>query len=80
MSAAKAIDKEINQYLGHLNTHQEEVVLSVVKTFAQEESEWWDSVEDDAKESINRGLKQAKEGDMFSHEEVMRKYKKWLNP
>lgn len=35
MSAAKPLDK--TYYLGHLNAQQKRVVLSVVKTFAQEE-------------------------------------------
>ena len=37
MAVARAIDKEINQYLGHLNTRQKQAVLTVVKTFAGEE-------------------------------------------
>ena len=77
METAKVLNKEINHYLAHLNTHQKEVVLSVVKTFAQEENDWWNGVEDAAKESIARGLQQAKEGKVIPHDEVMKKYKKW---
>ena len=79
MGAAKVLDKEINHYLGHLNTHQKEVVLSVIKTFASEEDEWWDIVEGSAKASIERGLKQADEGNVTPHGEVMKKYEKWLS-
>ena len=79
MSAAKPLDKEINQYLGHLNVQQKKVVLSVVKTFAQEESDWWDGVEDAAKESIDRALKEVEQGKVTPHKEVMKKYKKWLS-
>jgi hypothetical protein len=79
MGAVKPLDKQINHYLGRLNNNQKEVVLSVVKTFAQEETDWWDAVEESAKESINRGLKQADSGDVMPHEEVMKKYKKWLS-
>jgi predicted transcriptional regulator len=79
MGAAKPLDKEINQYLEHLNVQQKKVVLSVVKTFAQEESDWWDGVEEAAKESIERGLKDAEAGRVTPHKEVMKKYKKWLS-
>ena len=79
MNAAKPLDNEINHYLGHLNVQQKKVVLSVVKTFAHEESDWWDGVEDAAKESIERGLKQAEQGKVTPHKEVMKKYKKWLS-
>jgi predicted transcriptional regulator len=79
MSAAKPLDKEINQYLEHLNVQQKKVVLSVVKTFAQEESDWWEGVEEAAKESIEKGLKDAEAGRVTPHKEVMKKYKKWLS-
>jgi predicted transcriptional regulator len=78
MAAVQPLNKEINHYLGHLNTHQKEVVLSVIKTFAQEESDWWDSVEESAKDSIARGLKQADASEVTPHADVMKKYKKWL--
>ena len=77
MGAVKALDKEINHYLEHLSNQQKEVVLSVVKTFAREEDDWWDAVEESAKDSIDRGLKQAKEGKVIPHEVVMKKYDKW---
>ncbi len=79
MGAAKVLVKEINHYLEQLNNHQKKVVLSVVKTFAHEENDWWDRMEDAAQESIQRGLNQLKEGKGIPHEEVMRKYEKWLS-
>lgn len=42
MGAVKPLDKEITHYLGHLNTEQKKVVLSVVKSFAREEEAWAD--------------------------------------
>lgn len=79
MGAAQVLDKEINYYLGHLSTHQKEVVLSVIKTFANEEDAWWDTAEELANESIKRGLQQAKDGDVLPHSEVMKNYGKWLS-
>ena len=40
MSAAKPLVNEITQYLGQLNPQQQKAVLSVVKSFVQED-EWW---------------------------------------
>ena len=44
MSAVKAIDKQINSYLGQLNENQKKAVLTVVKTFADEKSayDYWE--------------------------------------
>jgi hypothetical protein len=44
-TAISSIDKQINNYLVRLNTKEKEVVLSVVKTFAenrQEDDLWGD--------------------------------------
>jgi len=42
MSAATKLDKQINDYLLQLNNKQKKAVLTVVKTFAEEqESEIW---------------------------------------
>jgi len=38
MGVAKPLDKQITHYLGHLNTQQKEVVLSVVKIHCRERS------------------------------------------
>lgn len=38
----------------------------------------WDELPDKIKKSIEIGLKQAKAGQTVPHEEVMKKYKKWL--
>lgn len=79
MSAAKAIEQEINNYLEHLNSQQKKVVLNLVKTIAGEEDNWWADVEHDAKKSINKGLAQEKKGELTSHNDAMKKYKKWLS-
>ena len=44
MSAVKAIDKQINNYLGQLNEKQKKAVLTVVKTFADEKAapDYWE--------------------------------------
>ncbi|MBS1600896.1 MAG: hypothetical protein JST75_21930 [Bacteroidetes bacterium] len=79
MGAVKPLDRQIVEWWPHLNTKQKEVVLSVVKSFVQEEETWWNDIEDNAKESIERGLKQADQGKITPHKEVMKKYKKWLS-
>jgi hypothetical protein len=36
-TAAKTLDKQINHYLGVLNTHQKKALLTVAKTFAEDQ-------------------------------------------
>lgn len=40
MNTARSLDQEITQYLTQLNTKQKEAVLTVVKTFVEEQQEY----------------------------------------
>jgi predicted transcriptional regulator len=40
--------------------------------------DWWDDLSEAAKASIERGLQDAKNGQLTPHDEVMKKYGKWL--
>ena len=44
----------------------------------REEHDWWDDLSDAARYSIEQGLKEADEGKLTPHKEVMKKYKKWM--
>ncbi len=78
MGSVKIIDQEITQYLPHLSTKQKQAVLSVVKTFAAEQQDWWDEIGKEQQGAIDQSLAEMKAGKLIPHEEVMKKYKKWL--
>lgn len=77
MDAAKSLDKEIAQYLPQLNVKQKRTVLTVVKTFMEEQKDWWDEISQEQQQAIDQSLAQMKAGKVTPHEEVMKKYKKW---
>ena len=76
MSAAKPLDKEIAQYLPHLNVKQKRTVLTVVKTFIEEQADWWDEIGEVQQKAIDKSLAEMKAERLTPHEEVMKKYKK----
>ena len=78
MRAIRIIDQEIAQYLPRLNDQQKEAVLSVVKTFAAEQKDWWDEISKEQQEAIDQSLGEMKAGKLTHHNEVLKKYKKWL--
>ncbi len=43
------------------------------------EKDWWDELTHEEKQLIERGLKDAENGKVTPHKEVMKKYKKWLS-
>jgi len=78
MQAAQSLDKEISQYLPQLNVKQKKTVLTVVKTFASEQKDWWDEISHEQQKAIDKSLAEMKSGKMIPHDEVMKKYQKWL--
>lgn len=78
MGAVRIIDQQIVQYLPHLNAQQKQAVLSVVKTFAAEQQDWWDEISQEQQQAIDKSLAEMKAGKLTPHDEVMKKYKKWL--
>lgn len=78
MEAAKPLVAEINQYLTRLNTEQQKAVLTVVKTFAATQEDWWDEMNIEQQQAIDNALAEMKSGKLVPHDEVMIKYSQWL--
>ena len=78
MNEIALMKKQAKKYL---DTADEKVVKMVyaIPEEVDAQKDWWDDVSDEAKASIERGLKDAHEGRVTSHKEVMKKYKKWLS-
>lgn len=56
-------------------------VLNAIKVLLSRqvsETDFWDEIPEAVKESIERGIEQERKGETKPHEEVMKKYKKWL--
>ncbi len=77
-SAAKKLDEEITHYLPQLNVKQKQTVLTVVKTFMEEQKDWWDEISEEQQKAIDKSLTEMKAGKLTPHDEVMKKYKKWM--
>ena len=60
MNTATALDKEINQYLPQLNVKQKRTVLTVVKTFMEDQQDWWDEIGEEQQKAIDKALAEMK--------------------
>lgn len=78
MAHAKTIDHQILSYLEQLSEKKKKVVLTVVKSFAEETITLWDMMPDEVRKGLETSIDQSKKGLGCSHEEVMKKYNKWL--
>lgn len=78
MGQAQSIENKIANYVSFLADKKKKTVLAVVKTFAEDETDLCDEMPDEIKASVKKGLKEFEKGLGKPHEEVMKKYRKWL--
>ena len=77
MKEVSALRKEVKRYI---DTADEKVVKMIHAMLeVEQESDWWDALSEEAKASIDQGLKEARSGNVIPHEVVMKKYRKWLS-
>jgi len=61
-----------------LETDDEGILLQLREVFEHNESDIWSELPDHVKKGIEIAQKQVAEGNVRSHEEVMKKYAKYL--
>ena len=55
-----------------LDIKDERVLHSIKAALNGVDYDWWNELDKDVKASIERGLKQSQEGDLYDHEEVLK--------
>jgi predicted transcriptional regulator len=61
-----------------LSTNDKGIINHIKAVFESHSSDWWDELPSDIKKQIEKGLAEANRGEGISHEQAMKKYKKWL--
>jgi hypothetical protein len=77
MKGVTALRKEVKRYIDTADVKVVKMIHAMLEV--EQESDWWDELSEEAKSSINRGLKQAQAGELTPHEVVMKKHRKWLS-
>jgi len=78
MEKTTALDREISQSVLRLSTRQKKTVLTVVKAFLEENTDWWDEIGEEQKRAIIKSLAEERSGKLTTHNEVMKKYRGWM--
>jgi predicted transcriptional regulator len=76
MKEIALMKKQAKKYIDAADEKNVKMVYAMLQVDAKKE--WWDDISDEAKASIERGLKDAEAGRVTSHKEVLKKQKKWL--
>lgn len=61
-----------------LQTNSEKLIEKVKALLKSEQKDWWDEIDEEVKAAVEEGIAQLNRGEGIPHEEVMKKYKKWL--
>ncbi len=68
-----------NQVKEFINTASEkELEMMYLFLDASKNNDWWNEITDEQKKSVKKGLAQLDRGEGISHNDVMKKYGKWL--
>lgn len=54
------------------------VLQKIIEIRKKENKDWWDTISEDERESINEGIKDADSGRLKSNSEARAIYEKWL--
>ncbi len=76
MTATELLRNSIKKQIDIADEKSLKIIQAVLSI--NEETDWWDELSPNAKASLEQGLKDAKEGKLTPHADVMKKYKKWL--
>ncbi len=77
MKEVTTLRKEVKKYIDTADEKTVKMIHAMLEV--EQESDWWDELSEEAKASIERGLKDVEAGRVTPHEVVMKKYRKWLS-
>jgi predicted transcriptional regulator len=76
MAPTDLLRKQVKKYIDSADDKTVQMVYALLE--AENKYDFWDELPENVKTDIDEAIKQADAGELFSHEEVMAKYKKWL--
>lgn len=69
MKTTTILDKEIFDCILRLNINQKQTVLKVIKTFIEDQQDWWDEISEDQQRAIDKSLAEMRSGKLTLYEE-----------
>ncbi len=81
MDALKKMREEVKNYIETADEKVVKMVYAMLEVDAVEaqDADWWTNMPDSVKEDVEEGLRQSERDEVFSHEEVMKKYPQWFS-
>jgi predicted transcriptional regulator len=76
MDALKQMRIEVKKYIDTADDKVVKMVHAMLEV--DSDADWWDEMPDNVKADVEEAIGQADRGEVMTHEEVKKKYKKWF--
>ncbi len=77
MNEVSVLREQVKQFVDEASEKELEMVYHLFEA-TKTTSDWWDEITPAHKEAIDNGIQQLDNGEGVSHNDVMKKYNKWL--
>ena len=77
-SDIKVLDEKLELIQWISTVEDNAIIKKLMKIRNKETKDWWDSISDAEKNSIEKGIMDADNGDVVPHSEARKRYEKWL--
>ncbi len=77
-SDIKVLDEKLELIQWISTVEDNAIIKKLMKIRNKETKDWWDSISDEEKNYIEKGIMDADNGDVVPHSEASKKYEKWL--
>lgn len=76
MDTTEALRKQVKKYIAVADEKSLRMVQAILEI--EQEQDWWDTMPDNVRKSVELAIKESDEGNVVPHEEVMKMYRQWL--
>ena len=73
-----ALNKKIELIQWLSSIEDSSIIDKIMELKKKESKDWWNSISDDEKQSIEKGIQDADAGKLKPHSEARKLYEKWL--
>ena len=76
MDAVKQMRLEVKRYIDTADEKVVKMMHAMLEVNADED--WWESMPDNVKADVEAALSESDKGELIPHEEIKKRYQKWL--
>lgn len=76
MNTVKSLRQEVKKYIDTADEKVVKMVHAMLEVDA--DNDWWDAMPDNIRADVDAALKESEKGQVISHSEAQKRYKKWI--